>query len=69
MGGTVYHEFLHRSGGVGSYNSIDNFYNPAPCGQPRPLKSGILLKAGEGRSYNMIWVCISFFERPFTIFV
>lgn len=47
--------FCIEVGGVGSYNSIDNFYNPAPCGQPRPLKSGVLLKAGHGRLYNMIW--------------
>jgi len=40
---------------TGQYNSIDNFYNPAPCGQTRQLKSGILLKAGHGRLYNMIW--------------
>jgi len=40
---------------TGGYNSIDNFYDPAPCGQNRPLKSGILLKASEGRLYDMIW--------------
>ena len=42
---------------ISSYNSIDNFYNPAPCRQIRPLKSGILLRASEGRSWSMIWVC------------
>ena len=42
---------------TGAYNSIDNFYDPAPCGQNRPLKSGILLKASKGRLYDMIWVC------------
>lgn len=41
---------------IGSYNSIDNFYQPAPCGTTRPLKTGILLKAEGGNLYNMMWV-------------
>lgn len=41
---------------ISAYNSIDNFYQPAPCGTTRPLKSGILLKAEAGKLYNMMWV-------------
>lgn len=38
------------------FNSIDNFYDPAPCGHTRPLKSGILLKAQPGKMYHIMWV-------------
>lgn len=41
---------------VWEFNSIDNFYDPAPCGQARKLKSGILLVARKGKMYNMMWV-------------
>lgn len=41
---------------IWEFNSIDNFYDPAPCGQQRPLKSGILLKAQSGKMYKMMWV-------------
>lgn len=39
-----------------SFNSIDNFYEPAACGSARQLKSGILLKAEDGQMYKMMWV-------------
>jgi len=38
------------------YNSIDYFYDPAPCGQTRQLKSGILLVAVAGKMYKMMWI-------------
>lgn len=41
---------------VSTFNSIDNFYDPAPCSQPRKLKSGILLVAKTGKMYKMMWV-------------
>jgi hypothetical protein len=44
--------------GVGIYNSIDNFYDAAPCDQNRPLKSGILLVAETGKMYPMMWVSL-----------
>jgi len=39
---------------IGIYNSIDNFYDAAPCDQDRPLKPGILLVAETGKMYSMI---------------
>ncbi|KAF8336814.1 uncharacterized protein EI90DRAFT_3013826 [Cantharellus anzutake] len=52
---------------IGEYNSIDNFYDPSPCGTRRPLKAGILLKAAAGKMYNMIWVgwCLMFLVALF----
>jgi len=44
---------------VSLFNSIDNFYAPAPCGQTRQLKSGILLVAQAGKMYNMVWTAWS----------
>ena len=41
---------------ISTFNSIDNYYSPAPCGQNRQLKSGILLVASQGKMYNMMWV-------------
>ncbi|KAF8320082.1 hypothetical protein DL93DRAFT_1934440 [Clavulina sp. PMI_390] len=41
---------------ISSFNSIDNFYQPAQCGTTRPLKTGILLVARAGKMYNMMWV-------------
>lgn len=41
---------------ISKFNSIDNFYDAAPCGQTRPLKSGILLMAVQGKMYDMMWV-------------
>jgi hypothetical protein len=45
-----------RVDNVSSFNSIDNFYNPAPCGQTRQLKSGMLFVASQGKMYDMMWV-------------
>lgn len=42
------------------YDSIDNFYDLAPCNEVRPLRPEVLLKAGAGKSYAMMWV-----SRPF----
>jgi hypothetical protein len=47
---------LINGANVSTYNSIDNFYEPAPCGQTRQLKSGILLVANTGKMDGMIWV-------------
>lgn len=41
---------------ISSFNSIDNFYDPAPCSERRQLKSGILLRADAGKMYQMMWV-------------
>jgi len=40
---------------VREFNSIDNFYDPAPCGQVRKLKPGILLVARKGKMYDTMW--------------
>lgn len=51
---------------VSSFNSIDNMYDPAPCGQTRKLKPGILLVAKTGKMYNIMWVSnihLSFAKR------
>jgi hypothetical protein len=50
---------------VSSFNSIDNMYDPAPCGQTRKLKPGILLVAKTGKMYNIMWVSkhAPFFRR------
>lgn len=48
--------FSIRPYNLNTFNSIDNFYDPAPCGQSRPLKSGILLKAQIGKMYQVTWV-------------
>jgi len=47
---------------IGLYNSIDNFYLPAACGETRQLRPGVLLRASNGKSYNMLWVgwCLIF---------
>jgi hypothetical protein len=50
--------FAIQPGDIDAFNSIDNFYNPAPCNQARPLKSGILLIAQSGKMSKMMWVSI-----------
>ena len=41
---------------IALFNSIDNFYEPAACGQTRALKSGLLLRAqtGEVRTLSLV---------------
>jgi hypothetical protein len=48
--------------GLGSYNSIDNFYQVAKCGTPRPVISGVLLRANRGDGYKIAWAawCMTF---------
>jgi len=56
---------------VWAFNSIDNFYDPAPCGQVRKLKSGILLVARKGKMYKMMWTAwclIYIFAALFLLF-
>lgn len=45
-----------------SFNSIDNFYEPATCNSARQLKAGILLKAEDGQMYKMMWVSNHYFS-------
>src|ERR1700733_2854607 len=47
----VFPQFLDHTDKLHTFNSIDNFYDPASCGEARPLKSGILLKAELGEMY------------------
>jgi hypothetical protein len=38
------------------FNSVDNFYQPAPCGTKRLLKPGVLMMVKKGKSYQFAWI-------------
>lgn len=46
--------FIHVSG-LGTFNSVDNFYAPAPCGTKRSLFPGVLMRVNEGNAYKLVW--------------
>lgn len=41
--------------GLRTFNDINNFYAPAPCGTKRQLFPGVLMWVNEGNAYRLVW--------------